>query len=51
MRNELRRDYLRSVELGEYDVKSALIYSELIQSIEKVGDHVINVTEAITGQI
>ena len=50
-RNELRKDYLRSVEKGEYDVGSALIYSELIQSIEKVGDHVINVTEAVTGQI
>ena len=50
-RNELRRDYLRSVEKGEYDVGSALIYSELIQSIEKVGDHVINVTEAVVGQI
>jgi phosphate:Na+ symporter len=50
-RNELRKDYLRSVEKGDYDVGSALIYSELIQSIEKVGDHVINVTEAVTGQI
>jgi phosphate:Na+ symporter len=50
-RNELRRDYFRGVEKGEYDVQSALIYSELIQTIEKVGDHVINVTEAITGQI
>lgn len=50
-RNELRREYLRSVEQGEYDVKSALIYSELVQSIEKVGDHVISVTEAVTGQI
>jgi phosphate:Na+ symporter len=51
MRSELRRDYLRKVEKGEYNVKDAIHYIELINGCEKVGDHVINVTEGITGQI
>jgi len=51
MRNELRRDYLKKVEKGEYHVKDALHYIELIGACEKVGDHVINVSEGITGQI
>jgi len=51
MRSELRRDYLKKVEKGEYHVKDALHYIELIAGCEKVGDHVINVSEGITGQI
>jgi len=51
MRNELRRDYLKKVEKGEYHVKDALYYIELISGCEKVGDHVINVSEGIIGQI
>ncbi len=50
-RNELRRDYLKMVEKGEYNVKDAINYIELINGCEKLGDHVINVTEAITGKI
>ena len=50
-RNELRREYLKKVEKGEYNVKDAINYIELINGCEKLGDHVINVTEAVTGQI
>ncbi len=50
-RNELRRQYLKQVEKGEYNVKDAINYIELINGCEKLGDHVINVTEAITGQL
>ena len=45
------RFYLKKVEKGEYQVKDALNYIELIAACEKVGDHVINVSEGITGQI
>jgi len=51
MRSELRRDYLKNVEKGHYHVKDAIHYIELIGACEKVGDHVINVTEGVTGQI
>ena len=51
MRNELRREYLKRVEKGEYHIKDAIHYIELINACEKVGDHVINVSEAVTGQI
>lgn len=50
-RNDLRREYLKKVEKGEYNVKDAINYIELINGCEKLGDHVINVTEAVTGQI
>ncbi len=50
-RNELRREYLKKVEKGKYNVKDAINYIELINGCEKLGDHVINVTEAVTGQL
>jgi phosphate:Na+ symporter len=34
-----------------YNVQSAMVYSNLFSSLEKVGDHIINVTEAVVGEI
>jgi len=50
-RNELRRDYLKKVEKGKYNVKDAINYIELINGCEKLGDHVINVTEGVVGKL
>lgn len=50
-RNELRRSHLGKIEKGEYDLKSGLIYSDIFNLLERVGDHVINVTEGIIGEI
>lgn len=49
-RKTLRKDHFASVEKGDYNFKSAAIYADLFNSLEKVGDHVINVTEGITGE-
>jgi phosphate:Na+ symporter len=51
LRNELRRDYLKKVENGEFNVKESMRYIELVNSCEKVGDHVINISENISGQV
>lgn len=48
-RDELRSAHLKSIETGDYNVLSGLVYSDLFSSCEKVGDHVINVSEAATG--
>jgi len=50
-RNELRKEHLQSIEAGEYNIKSGMIYADLYSLCEKLGDHVINVSEAITGQV
>lgn len=51
LRNNLRKEHLQSVETGEYNIKSGMIYADLYSACEKIGDHVINVTEGITGEI
>ena len=49
-RKTLRKEHFVSVEKGDYNFESATIYADLFNSLEKVGDHVINVTEGITGE-
>ena len=51
MRDQLRRVHLKSIEAGDYNVKSGLVYNDLFSSCEKVGDHLINVSEALVGEV
>lgn len=50
-RDELREGNWSNVGDGDYDVKSALIYNDLFSSLEKIGDQIINVSEALVGKI
>jgi phosphate:Na+ symporter len=50
-RDTLRRAHLKSVETGDYNIQSGLVYSDLFHSCEKVGDHLINVSEALVGEV
>jgi len=51
MRNKLRKDYLSRIEAGNFNLRSGTIYSDLFSSLEKVADHIINVSEALSGKI
>ena len=51
IRNDLRKSYLEQAEKGEYKFKPGIIYNNLFSSCEKVGDHIINVSEAVAGDI
>ena len=51
-RNLMRRENSEAIEKQEdYNIKSAMIYNNLFSNLEKVGDHIINVTESIVGEI
>lgn len=50
-RKKLRKEHYKNMEKGEYNFKNATIYSDLFNSLEKVGDHIINVTEGVVGEI
>jgi len=51
LKNKLRKAHLKSVEDRDYDVKSGIIYKDLFTASEKLGDHIINVSEAAAGFI
>lgn len=50
-RNELRKVHLKSIENKDYQFQNGIIYKDLFSSVEKVGDHVINVSEALAGKV
>jgi phosphate:Na+ symporter len=47
MRDKLRVEHFEHIERQEYNIKSGIFYSDLFYSLEKVGDHIVSVTEAI----
>ena len=49
MRNKLRKEYFQKIEKGEMPIQTGMIYNNLIHSLEKVGDHIFNISEAIVG--
>lgn len=51
MRDKYRKENLTKVGEADYNVKSAMVYNNIYSSLEKVGDHIINVTEAVVGEI
>ncbi len=50
-RNELRTNYLAEISNQDPNFKAGMIYNDLFSSLEKVGDHIINVSEAIVGKV
>ena len=50
LRGQLRELNVRSVQYGDYAYPSGIIYMDLVNGCEKIGDHVINVVEAHAGQ-
>lgn len=50
-RNDLRRSHMQNIAKGEYDILSGMAYIDLISLLERVGDHLINVTEGVVGEI
>lgn len=51
LRNKFRKEHLVNIEQGEYNFQSGIIYNDLFSSAERLGDHIINVSEAINGEI
>ncbi len=51
-RDDLRMEYLQNItDNQEYNIRGGMIYNDLFSSLEKVGDHIINVSEAVVGKV
>ncbi len=50
-RDQIRNNHWKHVEKKEFDVKTGLVFNDLFSSLEKVGDQIINVSEALSGRI
>ena len=49
-RNKLRKKHIKTVGSEEANIEASLIYSTIFSSLERIGDHIINVTEAMAGE-
>ncbi len=49
--SELRKDYLSQVQQGTDNLTTIMAYYDIFSTCERIGDHIINVTEGITGDI
>ncbi len=45
----INKAHLKSIDERDYDVKTGIIFRDIIFGCEKVGDHIINVTEGVIG--
>ncbi len=50
-RDELRDYDLKNIGKTGYNVQSSRLFNNLFSLLEKIGDHIINVNEAIIGEI
>jgi phosphate:Na+ symporter len=50
-RDEMRGQHFENMNVEGFNMNSGMIYNNLFSSCEKIGDHIINVTEAIAGNI
>lgn len=51
LRSELRESNLQKLGDEDYNINSAMVYNNVFTSFEKIGDHIMNVTESVVGEI
>ncbi|MBN4066047.1 Na/Pi cotransporter family protein [Candidatus Amoebophilus asiaticus] len=49
LRDKLREENAIRLEKAEYNVTDGIMYLDIVNSAEKIGDHIVNVNEAIVG--
>ena len=50
LRKELRKNQMKLVGEPGYEVSSGIVYRDIYSGYEKLGDHIINVSEGIVGE-
>ena len=50
-RNIMRKQHLKAIEKGDYSLESGLIYVDIFSNLERIGDSIMSVSEAATGEI
>ena len=49
MRDKLREEHLKNMEVKSYDYTAGVYYFDLIQELETMGDFMINISQALVG--
>jgi len=44
------KEHYKSIEKGDYNIRSGLVYNDLLNACEKVGENITNVSERLSGK-
>jgi phosphate:Na+ symporter len=47
----LKKAYLKKVEKGDQNIRGSIIYNEVFSHIAKIGDHIVNISQAVGGKV
>ncbi len=47
LRNKLKKEHIKKIKEKEYKYEAGVIYNDIISHCERMGDHIVNVTESI----
>ncbi|MBU4346087.1 MAG: hypothetical protein KKH29_02020 [Candidatus Omnitrophica bacterium] len=47
LRDRLKNNYVRRLEKGECNVLSGVVFLDMISNLEKIGDHLANIAQAV----
>jgi phosphate:Na+ symporter len=50
LRDDIKVNHFKHLEKGKYPLQSGLVYNNLFTNLEKIGDHIMGVNEALTGK-
>ncbi len=50
-RNSMRKYNQANIGKDDYDVNAAMIFTNLFSSLERIGDHLVNINESVAGEI
>jgi len=50
-RNAMRKFNREKLSTKEYNVDAAMVFTNLFSSLERVGDHIVNINESVAGEI
>ena len=51
IQSKLRRKYHDNIAQGDENIRGSMVYNDVVSQCEKVGDHIMNINEAIAGAI
>jgi phosphate:Na+ symporter len=51
LRDDLKKAYLKKVEKGDQNIRGSIIYNEVFSHIAKIGDHIVNISQAVGGKV
>lgn len=49
MRDSLKQSLFTRMESGQYEVREGILYIDFVSSAEKLGDHILNVNQSLSG--